>query len=185
MIDGNPNPDAIGLLVTNASLDFQRFGTDYALYATGHLALVGLDGADRVRHGRRSRSTRRSCRRPSAGATRSRRTPSPSRARHHVLGRQRLHRQRQPVGHAAAERDARRLDDRAPRSAVTISGTEVVSLQGAASFSISPLNGFRLSTFKVDGFKIFGEGLDAPSGFGGSRRSRRRRTSPNPFNGKA
>ena len=35
---------------------------------------------------------------------------------------------------------------------VTVGGTEVVSLQGAASFSISPVNGFRLSTFKVDGF---------------------------------
>src|SRR5205814_7651711 len=43
-INGAANPDAIGVLVTNASLDFQRFGTDYALFATGHLALVGLDG---------------------------------------------------------------------------------------------------------------------------------------------
>ena len=44
LINGSPNPDAIGLLVTNASFDFQRLGSGYALYASGTLALVGLDG---------------------------------------------------------------------------------------------------------------------------------------------
>ena len=56
-INGAPNPDAIGLLITNAAVSFQRAGTSnaagtYALYAKGTLALVGLDGLQVGRHGR-------------------------------------------------------------------------------------------------------------------------------------
>ncbi len=48
-VNGNPNPDAIGLLITNAAVSFQRAGADnsagtYTLYAKGTIALVGLDG---------------------------------------------------------------------------------------------------------------------------------------------
>ena len=69
--------------------------------------------------------------------------------------------------------------------AVTIGGQEVVSLQGAAAFSISPLTGFRLSTFKVDGFKIFGEGLDAPSNYGQQPAKPPTADLADPFNGKS
>ena len=67
---------------------------------------------------------------------------------------------------------------------VTVGGTEVVSLQGAASFSISPVNGFRLSTFKVDGFELFGVGLDAPSGYGAKPALPPTADLADPFNGK-
>src|SRR3989442_10507320 len=50
LADGTPNPDAVGVLITNAHIDFQRFTaasggpSQYALLASGTIALVGLDG---------------------------------------------------------------------------------------------------------------------------------------------
>ena len=40
-----------------------------------------------------------------------------------------------------------------------INGTWAFEIGGAANFSISPSNGFRLQSFKVNGFKIFGVGI--------------------------
>ena len=46
---------------------------------------------------------------------------------------------------------------------VTVNGTEIFELSGSAAFQISPTTGFKLQTFKVNGFSVFGEpGIDAP-----------------------
>ncbi len=69
--------------------------------------------------------------------------------------------------------------------AVTVSGQEVFAIQGAASFSISPITGFRLSTFKVDGFSVFGEvGLGAPANSGAQPAKPPTADLSDPFNGK-
>ena len=47
-INGVDNPDAIGVLIKDATIDFQRLGTGpdflFALHVTGTVALLGLDG---------------------------------------------------------------------------------------------------------------------------------------------
>ncbi len=55
LIDGALNPDAIGVLITNATISYQSFGATaaeglYAIYVTGTVTLLGLPGLRRHRH---------------------------------------------------------------------------------------------------------------------------------------
>ena len=42
--DGADNPDAVGVLIKNATIDFQKGTAGFALRVTGSIALLGLDG---------------------------------------------------------------------------------------------------------------------------------------------
>ncbi|MGZ6715887.1 MAG: hypothetical protein ACXVFG_14140, partial [Gaiellaceae bacterium] len=42
LANGDVNPDAIGIVITNATVGIVKIGQNYAVYAEGHLAIVGL-----------------------------------------------------------------------------------------------------------------------------------------------
>ena len=168
---GEPNPDAIGLLIKNASIDFSRQPAStsaeglYWLYATGTLDLIGLDGlkvSGTVTFGVNTTSLARTVT-TSTGPV----TLSPgvfsfigSNIVFEVPGvfsvGGTLALTRQPNG-------TLEIGLVGATVSVTVNGTELFELSGSATFQISPATGFKLQTFKVNGFSVFGEpGIDAP-----------------------
>ena len=159
------SPDAIGLMVTNATVDFHKFdATTFVLKVTGGVALVGLDGLQisgnvdlRINTSSVDCSAA-STASPSTDACGGVRQVSPG----FFLQVSNLHlgvRGTLDVsGTLLVSRQPNGTLDLAIANAnvmVGISGQTVVQLSGYAGFSISPLTGFRLSGFKVSDFALF------------------------------
>ncbi|HEX4525985.1 MAG TPA: VCBS repeat-containing protein, partial [Gaiellaceae bacterium] len=173
-IDGNPNPDAIGLLLTNAAVSFQRAGTDntagtYTLYAKGTLALVGLDGlqvSGTVELKVNTTATSKTI--PDPNSTTGQTITIPGNG-FDVAGdihftvpgvldiSGAIHVTRQSTGVLNVSIGNATI-------AVTVSGQPVFSISGAAAFEIGGEGGFHLSSFKVNGFSIFGQSLGSTTG---------------------
>ena len=163
LIDGDPNPNAIGLLLSNATLKVKKFTTStWALYASGTLALVGLDGL--VIEGTvELRINTHTAAHDFDGAG----GLDPVQANSWRVTGTGI---KVKVGDVL-EVGGNLVVNRQPTGALDLSfsgasvkvakidGVWAFELGGAASFTISPTNGFRLQSFKVDGFKIFGVGL--------------------------
>jgi len=170
-INGVANPDAIGLLLSGASVSFQRIGSDnsagqYVLYATGTLALVGLDGLQVTGHATlmiNTTDTTKSITPPGGSAVNLAGGVFDVTGDIHfavpgvldVGGT--IHVARQPNGALDL-----RIDNASV--AVTVSGTHVFSINGSAAFTIGGAGGFHLSSFKVNGFSIFGQSLGSATG---------------------
>ena len=165
LIDGADNPDAIGLLLSNATIRVKRFSpTAFGLYASGTLELLGLDGL--VVEGnvelRINTSTSGAPWDPDGtGSLQS--IPINS---WRVTGtgiKVKVGDVLEVGGNLVVNRQPTGALDLAFSGAsvkvAKIDGVWAFELGGAASFTISPTNGFRLQSFKVDGFKIFGVGL--------------------------
>ncbi|CAB5080406.1 hypothetical protein D3OALGB2SA_510, partial [Olavius algarvensis associated proteobacterium Delta 3] len=168
--DGTPNPDAVGVLLTNASLAFQRYTGDaqYTLYASGTIALVGLDGLQIEGTATFSINT--------TPQVRTIATPGGDQS----IGPNSFLFIGSPVsfrvpgvlditGALAISRKPSGVLDVSIASAsvtVTVKDQEVFSISGNASFSIGGADGFRLQNFKVDGFSIFGQDAGLLAGGG-------------------
>ena len=154
---GDINPDAIGVRVTGAEIGFKTndAGPGYAIRVTGLLAFVGLDGLEvsgTVTFEVNTATVGITV--PTSG------TPiSPGRFSFIAAGVRiavagvveltgTLGITRQPDG---------TLDVVLGNAAVLVSigGTDVARLGGYGAFTISPVTGFRLSSFRVDDFAIF------------------------------
>ncbi|NOS68309.1 MAG: calcium-binding protein, partial [Verrucomicrobia bacterium] len=168
--DGSINPNAIGVLLKNATLGLVKFtdGT-YALDATGDLAFVGLDGLTisatgaRIRINDSGRAVNTDLSIPNS-------TQPPVQMR--FLGVERVmefksHITLNVLGAFRLEGDFSFA--RKPNASVqvviagatvgiTVSGTEVFSLSGSAAFTISSGDGFKLQNFSLNGFTLFGIG---------------------------
>ena len=166
-IGGQPNPNAIGLMITGASVSFQRISsTDgtYALVVTGTLRLVGLDGLEiegtvdfRVNTATGDHTFQMDD--PATTATESsfvvNRQSFVFRATAIRIGvagvldiTGNLMVTRQPNGDLDLAITGASVD-------VTVDDTVVVRLGGYAAFTISSATGFRLSTFGVTTFALF------------------------------
>ena len=170
-IDGEVNPDAIGLLITNASVYFkQGTGGAYALYVTGNVALLGLDGLEisglvtfQINTGTANHTFEielpegQTC--PTSQPTCDQVTVSQqtwslvvANLRLGVTGvlqvRGTLVVNREPNGTLNLTLGNADL-------LVGLDGQGIISLSGYAAFVISPLTGFRLAGFKVSGFTLF------------------------------
>ena len=167
---GGLNPDAIGVLITGANLAFRRpaSGTGFAMRVSGTFALLGLPGltvsggvafeintaAQELDPGTPPNPT--SAVVPaglSTGAMLSGRFGfAVTNAVFEVAGVFRLQGSlglsRQPDG---------TLDLTLANASVTVTigGTDVATLRGFGSFSISPTAGFHMNSFKVSGFNLF------------------------------
>ncbi|HEX6130210.1 MAG TPA: VCBS repeat-containing protein, partial [Actinomycetota bacterium] len=176
--DGTVHPDAIGLLLRNASLSFQRIGSGpgaaYALYAAGTLALIGLDGLQVegtliLKVNTATGTTPTVLADPDttdadAGPfSIAPGTFSLTGANIHFRVGQLL----DIHGTVGVTRQPNGTLDVAFQNAgvtITIDGTEVFSISGNAAFQIHPVTGFRLQSFKVNDFSIFGVGGGASGG---------------------
>ena len=160
------DPHAIGVLITNAAVDFHRFGsanTDpYALRVTGTVALVGLDGlrvsgdvAFAVNTGSTSQPW-------TSTATQSTACPMSGTVAGQTFSLTVCHLH---LGVAGVLDIAGTLQvTREPNGTLDLAmgnasvlvkmGSVGIRLQGYAAFSISPTTGFRLSGFKVRGFDL-------------------------------
>ena len=152
--------DAIGILITNATVDFFKFdnGT-YAINVSGTVALIGLDGLQISGNvSFRINTNTVDC------VT----TPTPNCGGLAIAGQtfalivSDLHLGVAGVldisGTLAVGRQPNGTLDLAIANArviVALGGTGIVSLEGYAAFSISPTTGFRLSGFKVTSFELF------------------------------
>ena len=163
--------DAIGLLITNASVKFHKFDTtNYALAVTGGVALVGLDGL-KVSGGvsfkiNTSTTTCTAAAGPCGPVL-------DVAAQTFSLVVSDMH-----IGVAGVlDINGTLLVTRQPNGTldlmignasvlVALGGTGIIKLGGFAAFSISPTTGFRLSTFRVSSFELFP--TDLPSDFGGA-----------------
>ena len=161
MIGGARNPAAVGILITNAGVDFMSLGSGsdglYALVVSGTVSLVGLDGlavSGTVSLKINTATTDAVFSSPSPTMTVKAQTFSLVVSSFYVgiAGlldvRGTLAVTRQPNGTLD-------LAIAGAKALVVFNGTGVISLDGYAGFSISPLTGFRLSGFKVDSFSLF------------------------------
>ncbi|MCB1128037.1 MAG: hypothetical protein KDM81_16210, partial [Verrucomicrobiae bacterium] len=163
--DGAENPEAIGVLLTNAEIGVVRLTGGFAVYATGDLALLGLDGMEvsgRATFLVNTTATRvnRVLTFPVGGGSVTVDVPGNSFsfvgagvefniANTLIIGGD-LGITRRPNG---------ALDISLNRASVTIqvAGERVFSIGGTAGFSIDPVAGFRLRSFRVNDFLIFPE----------------------------
>ena len=170
--DGSPNPNAIGLVVNQASLNFHLAGTDksaglYALSATGSVALVGLDGLNltftSVTFKINTTGQRLS---PTDGTSTAADAIDPYTFSLVVTG---VHLKVGSVldisGNLAVTRDATgvlTLTIAGAAMTITVGSTQVLSIGGNASFTIDPATGFHLVSFNIGTFSLFGApGIDA------------------------
>ncbi|HRA75297.1 MAG TPA: hypothetical protein PLE12_03570, partial [Propionicimonas sp.] len=161
LADGTANPDAIGVLITGASIAFVKGTTGFALVATGTFALLGLDGL--------SVSGTVAFAVNTSGATL---TPpvvpgSGTAATPLAAGSYSFRASNLVIAVAGVFSLAGTLSlTRAPNGdlsvvvspaavLVKVGDTRVASLLGYGSFTISATTGFRLTTFKVTGFEFF------------------------------
>ena len=168
MIDGALNPNAIGVLITNATISYQSFGASagdglYAIYVTGTVRLLGLPGLVVTGTATFMVNTTGVARRP-AGA------PADIAANtfsfigslsFEVAG---VFKIGGTVG--ISRRPAGDLDLMFSGATISvISGSQTLfSISGNAAFTISPGTGLRLTTFQVTGFSLMGQGGGNPPG---------------------
>ncbi|PYQ02014.1 MAG: hypothetical protein DMF83_24450, partial [Acidobacteria bacterium] len=160
LADGTPNPDAIGVLITNAHIDFQTGfpsagggPSQYVLVASGTIALVGLDGL--VVQGTVTFQVNT--------------TPQP-----HTVGGQNISANTfsfvgtgvkfsvggvlEITGGLAITRQPNGVLDVSISNAeigVTVDNKKVFTIKGSAAFTMGSAGGFRLKTFSVSDFSIF------------------------------
>jgi hypothetical protein len=165
--DGTANPEAIGVLITNASLGVKAVGDkttgEFGLYATGDVALIGLDGL--VVQATATFMVNTST--TAVDVTTSDGTQSLSPGTFSFLA--------TPVdastpifsvpgildisGSFSISRKPNGVLDvsfAAATVAVTIGDSEIFRINGSAGFTIGGVDGFRLQNFRVNGFYIFG-----------------------------
>ena len=164
--DGSINTDAIGVLLSNGTIDFQNLGTVsgdglYALKATGNLALVGLDGL--VVQGAVTLLINTSTTAVDLGGQ----SIAPSTFSFIARNAEFSIGNRFSVGgtFVISRRPNGDLDVLIGGGSVSINdenGDALFGVKGSASFSITQATGFKLTSFKVHGFSIMDQmGLDA------------------------
>ncbi|MEO6789835.1 MAG: hypothetical protein ABI187_02615, partial [Ornithinibacter sp.] len=164
LADGTDNQDAIGIVVRNATLAFKQGPSGgFAIQVTGDLALLGLDGltvSGRVSFLANTSTSDILMPDGTTTLTAGRYAFAASNVVISVAGvftiQGTLGLTREPNGD---------LDiTLAPISVlITISGRNVASLRGFATFTISSVTGFHLVNFKVDDFSLFPPTGQAPS----------------------
>ncbi|MDB4411102.1 hypothetical protein N9182_00820, partial [bacterium] len=166
LADGSINSDAIGVLLSNGTIDFQNLGTAsgdglYALKATGNLALVGLDGL--IVQGNVTLFINTSTSAVDLGGE----SIAPSTFSFVARNAEFSIGNRFSVGgtFVISRRPNGDLDVLIGGGSVSINdanGDSLFAVQGSASFSITAATGFKLTSFKVRGFSIMDQmGLDA------------------------
>ena len=166
--NGTPNPNAIGILIDQATVGFQLAPNSgegaglYALAASGQLKLVGLDGL--TVQGTVTFQINTSGAAITAGTV-----SVPANTFLLTVTGVKI-----TVG-SVLEIDGALAITRAPNGtltlavtnasvAINVSGTPVFGIGGSASFTIDPINGFQMQSFSVNSFSLFGVGgLSAPS----------------------
>ncbi|MCW5952861.1 MAG: hypothetical protein KIT69_11445, partial [Propionibacteriaceae bacterium] len=174
LADGSDNPDAIGVLIRNASISILRdpSGTGFALRARGDFAFIGLDGLQvsaKVDFGVNTSSATLDP--PDLDAS----APLPASTDpiagdyfsfkavnvsigvagvFAIIGNLSL--TRQPNGDLDLAFNPIGI-------VIKVEGTNIALLQGYASFTISSASGFRLNSFKVGSFKLLPKDTDIPS----------------------
>ena len=154
-INGATNPDAIGILITNASIEFKNVdGSGWAIKVTGSLALLGLQGLTVQGTVSFEVNTSSNPIDVATGVTiaANRFSLTATGVKFSVAGVFEL------GGSLAISREPDGTLDLQLGPAyvmVTVCGTNVVKLGGFGTFQISPVTGFRLQTFKVTGFELF------------------------------
>ena len=169
LADGSPNPKAIGVLITAASIHVKTAGAgQFAILVKGHLALVGLDGLQlsgdvefRVNTGDATLGQNLSA----GGVTR---TVVPG--TFSFIGTNvhfRVGTLLDLGGSIVISRQPNGTLDVALINAfvkIVVNGENLFEIGGTALFEINALTGFRMQSFKVSGFKILGdEGIAAPA----------------------
>ncbi|MEN0072261.1 MAG: hypothetical protein AAGC63_14885, partial [Propionicimonas sp.] len=174
LADGSANPDAIGVLIRNASVAIVRDpgGTGYALRARGEFAFIGLDGLQVSATVDFLVNTSSATLDPADLAAVA---PLPASV-DPILGNYfsfkainvsigvagvfvisgNLSLTRQPNGDLDLAFNPIGI-------VIRIEGTNIALLQGYASFSIAAATGFRLNSFKVGSFKLFPSNADIPA----------------------
>ena len=159
--DGTINPDAIGVRITSAEVLFINDAPNgYALHASGNLALVGLDGLDISGLVTFDINTSTNDLTPPTGVL----IPSGRfvfQALNVVIQVPGVVRLGGTLGLTRAPDGTLDITLAQASVLVTVSGTDVVRLAGYGAFSISPITGFRLVSFKVDDFAIFPQNATA------------------------
>ena len=157
--DGSLNPDAVGVLVTGATIAYLRVpGLGFALRVTGTLALVGLDGlsvSGTVSFTANTTAADRTVGGSTVSANTYRFTATAVSIK--VPGIFEL------TGTLGLTRSPDGSLDIVLANAsllIGISGKNVALLSGYGAFSISPVTGFRLVNFKVTDFKLFPKATD-------------------------
>ncbi len=165
--DGSPNPAAIGILITNASIHLvSPSAGQYAIFVKGTVALIGLDGltlTGTVSLKINTTGTPQTL--TTGGETATNMAPGTFAFQGTIqfkvgdlldIG-----------GTVVITRQPNGTLDLGLVGAsvkVKVAGTEVFAISGTALFSISPLTGFRMQSFKVTGFSILGGiGLPVPT----------------------
>ena len=168
MADGSINADAIGVLLSNGTIDFQNLGTTagdglYALKATGNLALVGLDGLTVQGNVTLLINTSTSAVDLGGQSIAPGTFSFVARNAEFSIG------NRFSVGgtFVISRRPNGDLDVLIGGGFVSINdenGDSLFGVTGSASFSITQVAGFKLTSFKVRGFSIMDQmGLDPGS----------------------
>ena len=154
LADGSLNPDAVGVLVTGATIAYLRVpGLGFALRVTGTLALVGLDGlsvSGAVTFTANTTATDRTVGGTTVSGNTYRFTATSVSIK--VPGIFEL------TGTLGLTRSPDGSLDVVLANAsllIGISGKNVALLSGYGAFSISQVTGFRLVNFKVTDFKLF------------------------------
>nr|NLI49984.1 hypothetical protein [Propionibacterium sp.] len=163
LADGSDNPRAIGVLITNATLEFRGTTGAYAILASGTLRLLGLDGL--TVEGTVTRfavNTGPSAVTFGTGPTAFTAQPGvfsflASGVRFAVPGvvdlSGTLGLTRQPNGTLDVYLNNLTV-------LVGVGGTDVAKIVGYGSFTISPATGFRLNNVRVDDFALFPKPTD-------------------------
>ena len=184
LADGSVNPDATGLLISNAAIDLRKFTsgatTGYAIAATGDLSILGIPGLNLTVTGLylRLNTTGQTYTAATTAAGRAplmipgTSTPIEFTTSDVVLdfGAQMI---RFEIGGLIQISGGVRFSKR-PNGTIDISlagatialdleahgdfTTPDISLSGSANFSIGGPEGFKLQSFKVNGFSLFGSG---------------------------
>jgi hypothetical protein len=172
--DGDVNEDAIGVLLTNAKIGLVRFdGGTYALHAEGTISFVGLDGimvsgTGIIDVNNSGQAVNQTLNIPNTDRSVTVRFTTTAMVTS-FIGSIELNIAnileiggtvsfgKKPTGQVSVGLAGAYVR-------ITVDGQEYFEIGGSASFTIGGVEGFKMESFKVNGFQIFGQvGIDTPA----------------------